>query len=593
MRKIIYLAFLFCLQTISSTGQSNNYNNIGDSLHKAEKFDDLINLFKTELKTESNNDTILKWIGHAYHAKKDYSESEIYYTKSLEINKNCNPCYSHLAIGYANQKKLDKAIQVINKGLSVINDNAELYYLRGQIRLLQKNKVLALFDFNKAIDLKPKVSAYYKKRGDYYSSTTFKRSAIMDYTKAFELDSTNHSALFARSNIYYDQNNLDKAFEDINRALSIDPNNTSCLNGRGAIYSKRKQHRLAVNDYSKVLLLSNNSYFTLLNRGRSFYNLELLDSSCIDFKTLQNLVDSGVKLNQDMVNEISSHWNDICDSKKASFYYQRGIAQFNLGHYDKAILVYRKGLSLFPKHAMSYFFLGNALLANLNFNEATINYDVAIELKEEHIINLKESRNFGSLPPQVQNDMILRSIAQLHRKKAMSLHGANKFKKAVQEMEIALETCPPKGTGITKDLLMVDLGLLYLDQGKIEKAISYFTKSIEINYLNSNAYLQRAIAQAMKKDHRTTSLVFSIKQDNQPIALKSNNFDFNPTNQKKLLSALADCDISISLDPKNGSAYYVRSKLKKLLNKDFCDDVQLAKEYEFLLLEEEKKECSL
>ena len=87
--------------------------------------------------------------------------------------------------------------------------------------MIGNEKMEALQDFNKAIDLKPGfINAYYN-RGNYYLSEKEYHEAIADYTHAIELKTDYSAAYYNRGLAAFYKGNKQAACDDFKKAATL------------------------------------------------------------------------------------------------------------------------------------------------------------------------------------------------------------------------------------------------------------------------------------------------------------------------------------------------------------------------------------
>ena len=79
----------------------------------------------------------------------------------------------------------------------------------------------AIYDFTKAIQLKPKFGEAYLSRGSAYAKSGKYDSAIADYNKALAIYPDSGDIYYNRAVSYYGKREYDKAWEDVNKAHSL------------------------------------------------------------------------------------------------------------------------------------------------------------------------------------------------------------------------------------------------------------------------------------------------------------------------------------------------------------------------------------
>ena len=79
-------------------------------------------------------------------------------------------------------------------------------------------------DYNKAIEINPKIAEAYNNRGLIYNKQGNFTQAMSDYNKAIEINPNYAEAYNNRGIIYNKQGNFAQAMSDYNKAIEINPN---------------------------------------------------------------------------------------------------------------------------------------------------------------------------------------------------------------------------------------------------------------------------------------------------------------------------------------------------------------------------------
>ena len=101
----------------------------------------------------------------------------------------------------------------------IVADQA--YYDRGLNYAMKGEYDRAILDYNKAIEMAPKMAKAYYHRGNAYITQGQYDQTILDYTKAIEINPRLASAYHNRALAYYDKGEYDKAWQDIHNTESL------------------------------------------------------------------------------------------------------------------------------------------------------------------------------------------------------------------------------------------------------------------------------------------------------------------------------------------------------------------------------------
>lgn len=313
--------------------KKQNYNLAIDDILKALSIDgdDKAFYLMVELAQKNNSELLTKlkikqvkepnepyWpycIGVVYENLEKYDQAIIYYSKSLEIERDpiiynrLSECYYSLGnftkslelidnvletdslnSNYLFTKsdilyelgKVDRAIKTMD--LYITNDPEFYggYYRRGFYKQNIKDYTGAIEDYTTSIILNPNNAYSYIGRADMYRQTGDKEKYLSDCRKIIEIDTIpqiNSCAQFA----FLELGEIEKAKEFMNKIIELDTNNEGVYYDAACLYSR-------IGDKDKALL---NLRLCLEKGFRRFYHIELDDD--LDFirkeKEFKELID--------------------------------------------------------------------------------------------------------------------------------------------------------------------------------------------------------------------------------------------------------------------------------------------------------------
>lgn len=567
---ILLLSVLFCAPVF---GQIKSiYEKTVDSLNQIGQPEKIIPYLEIEVKKQPKDETLLRLTGYQYLQLNNLERGEHYYRQALMVNPACARCYLNLGLIYAFKNDFNQALNYLDKAVANDSNDDMILSNRGRIKDMIGDKIGALVDYNKSISIAPDRASNYVERGNYHLNHQEKSKALLDFNKAIELDSKHYKAYFFRGRLKFENNDLSAALEDINQAISLVAPDPQLYNFRGTVYNHLKQFENALTDLNTSIQLNPNDVITYLNRAEIYYALEDLDASCQDYTTAKALALEQKLEDAELYKNMEESMSTFCDSSKASYYYQRGVAFYNLQQYEKALKIYDAGLRQFPDNAMILSFKGNAHLALKDFTNATLNYDIALINKASLMLEFKNNPRFINASQQELQSYYDASLADIYYHDAESKVNTGKLDTALVRMNDAIALIPNLN-GFAKELYFNRRGHIYLLLGQYNQALVDFNQSIQINGKYALAYINRAIAKVSLSEKPTQSaIIIRTKQPNQPFRMnwtinskiRSEKADLN------LKSALADCNKAIDLDKSDGFSYYVRGQIKQFLNDPTC-----------------------
>jgi spermidine synthase len=173
-----------------------------------------------------------------------------YFTKSLEIVDTITVVYEQMGEIYMRQNDTDRALRIINIALAKKCVNANLYFMRGTLNLMQNDIRSATSDFEKAILLNPN-----------------------------HVDAINNLAnSLGRDGKYIE------VITVLTQAIQTNPDYAKFYQNRGYAYSLLGKHLDAIKDYTEAIKLKDDYGLAYFSRGNSFKEMGNHDRACGDWK---------------------------------------------------------------------------------------------------------------------------------------------------------------------------------------------------------------------------------------------------------------------------------------------------------------------
>ena len=160
--------------------------------------------------------------------------------------------YYALGTVYQENGEYAKALDNLNKALTLDPAHAKSYNNRGNTHFFLKEYEKALADINKSLEITESSLGYYS-RAKIYEGKGDSQKAVADYTKAVELNPRFAEAYSNRGLLFQKQGIIDLAHQDFTKAITIDPLDGIYYFNRANIYFLRGQITLAVADYSRAI----------------------------------------------------------------------------------------------------------------------------------------------------------------------------------------------------------------------------------------------------------------------------------------------------------------------------------------------------
>lgn len=541
-----------------------------DSLRLAAKFDAALPLYDRFLTSSPDNRDALYGRGIARMQQNRIDEGIADMRRAVELDPDCARCYFWLARAASVQGKVEEGLQRIAQAFSLDSNDADFWVCRA---LLQSSQSAALDDFNRAVELKPNDPTILSDRANFYLTNSSPMMALQDINSALALDSTYAYGYFLRANIYQRRNDGARALQEVSRAINLGYHDVQARWMRGMLYEEVGMVDSALADYSVYLEQNPTRFEVLHSRALLRYKKEDMDGSCRDLDRVLELIGDNEEAHAIAI----VAWNGWCDSSTKQYYYHRGIAQFNLGDYARAVEWHEKGIKKFPESAILRSFRGNAALALGRYPLVVQDYEYVLSRFDQYFEEWWASVEQRQ-PGLNKNEIRLSSLGQAYSMLALAKGQMGEFDRALVLMDSAIAVEPNPVARYNQR------GLINMWAGEWKKAIKDFETSLSFVPDYPDALGNRAVVyllQATTSQTRTTT-TFSLGFTGQggrtassafPISERIENVDLD-----LVKAARADLDRVIAKGGSIGQAYEYRAYARKLLgDAKYCEDITIAK----------------
>ena len=189
--------------------------------------------------------------------------------------------YNGRGLVKANLKDITGAINDFDKAIKIEPKNELFYVSRGGIKYFSDLKKEGCEDFQKAKELGfsdaqvliDKFCSYNQTAKEYFESAINKekskdyKGALADYNKAIEINPKLVRAYNNRGNVKSDLKDYEGAISDFNKALVINPNDIFAYSNRGLAKAKIKDYDGAISDFTKAISLDSKDISSYMGRG--------------------------------------------------------------------------------------------------------------------------------------------------------------------------------------------------------------------------------------------------------------------------------------------------------------------------------------
>jgi len=201
------------------------------------------------------------------------------------------------------------------------------------------------------------------------------------------------SAMSARSKSKYkhlgiaefEKGNYQEAIEYYNKGLEAKPDDPCLFNNRGLAYYRLEQYDKAVADFTKAIELSPHFADAYYNRGLAYfrkgssYNLEPRKKAIDDFT-------KAIELRPDFVD--AYYMRAVTFTEQVHYHHKYAtippkFPSKDMDHYNKALADYTRVLEIDPSYVLAYQGMGNLFYRHGDWDLATKEYNKALKRQEE------------------------------------------------------------------------------------------------------------------------------------------------------------------------------------------------------------------
>lgn len=494
------------------------------------KFDEAILDLKQLIEKESFNAEILELIASAYAYKGQFSKSESYFRKAVELDpsnvlnqfnlgtayhslgkldeakEQFEKCltiapdfidaYFGLALILEESKKYEQAIQVYDEIIRLDPTQEEAWYNQGVLFTYINNREKSIQCYKKAVELDPNNSLAWSNIGVSYAYLKDYKSSIVSLKKALRKDYNNAIAWYNLGTSYSALSSFERGIMCFEHATELSPSHQDAWINLGSAYFDTHNITQAIDSYKSALTLDSDNTLALI--GMINASVALLkdngkNATQIIFEKLSNiptaiyvLNDVGTSLSSQGLYAIAIDCFKKCVSIKKDFadaWFNLGFTYADLNDDENVINSYTTYVKIVKDNKDAWNNLGNAYLRKKEFHEAVRCYDEAIRIDE--------------------------NFTEAITSKAQCLIDLKEYSSAIQLCIKATKLDP------TNPLPLILQGQVMLSTKKYSEAITLFSKAKELDDTNEPATVFLAIAFSYtKKFNELIHLLEPIKRSN-------------------------------------------------------------------------------
>jgi tetratricopeptide (TPR) repeat protein len=352
----------------------------------------------------------------------------------------------------------------------------------------------------------------YINRGDQFRELQDLDHAIADYGAALQLDPTNTSVLENRADIYLDRGDLDRALADYTRLTQLKPREVTGFLGRGNVYTQKGDFKKALVEYDTALRIKPGDS-DAPEQKRTLMAIETNYHSCVDPAkfNVNPIVTAGVctlHLNRRIQNR----------AQNAKVLTKRATAFRSQGDLSRAFIDLDEAIRLDPSSADAFLERADTHFEEGAFQKAIDDYTVSVQAQSDPILK-NYSRLWRALAYGLQGQLehAITELNQFDQKDPFGDLARGWFLGfaylRMGDARRAIGAFTEYLNKITDPSILTERGIIYLNQGDIDLAITNFDAALsytrprvsqsffdDFTFAQSDALLHRAAAYERRGD---------------------------------------------------------------------------------------------
>ncbi|KAJ1102670.1 hypothetical protein NDU88_000114 [Pleurodeles waltl] len=502
----------------------------------------------------------------------------------LKYNKSHADAYLSKAEVCKSQGDITLAIINYSQALKCRPEDGDIYYSRAEMYERRGELILAMDDYAQSFLYKPQRTEAMMKHGLHQFENANWNAAILDFSALLKQNPNDAQARIYRGRACMKQSRYVDAVEDFSAAVHLDPMNWLAFYYRGCLL--RKMHpRRALQDFS-ISVLINDGFENLnsfLHRGILYADLRLWDEAICDFESVLELdrtmalayVNIGLIcfLHQDNYYKAIRHFSTAIqvDPTSTRAYLCRAQTYHKIHELSKALKDITRAIHLQPDALQLYITRGLYLFEMKQYDLASFCIRYAAEMDQgtspvqralvqafhQDYTKAIELLSVALKGQPTLSMFILLGKIQMKAKKAKE--AVNSFKQALSLLHPP-ET-RPKLTRESAEIFYL-LGLCYMDQVNLLKALDAFSTAIKADPGHTAAFYQRGLCRMRLNQAK------SVQDFNRALAINPKLFQVYLSRaafygfKERYTKAILNCNEAIKLEPSSVRAYLYRGALK-------------------------------
>jgi ribose transport system substrate-binding protein len=357
--------------------------------------------------------------------------------------------------------------------------NPKLAYISRAYAMAQKGDLEgAVADYDRVIQLDPKLAEAYISRADAKNRQGNLDGAIADCDQAIQLNPKFALAYGVRGRVQQSKGNLDRAIADYSQAIQFDPKLAEVYSARGTAKAVKGDLDGAIADCNRAIQLNPKLTvahsileFAKARTGARDGAIAASGSTTLPGATVQPsrnppgplafLTPSAIIATPSKPMPIPTPTPRV-GSSNAQYYDDRGFRYYQQKNYEKAMNDFDEAIRLNPDYARAYNRRGLVYYQQKNYDKAINDFDEAIRLDPDY--------------------------THAYNNRGLVYYQQKNYEKAINDFDEAIRLDPKYAHAYN------NRGLVYYHQKNYEKAINEYNEAIRLDRNFTKAYRDRGDA---------------------------------------------------------------------------------------------------
>ena len=176
-------------------------------------------------------------------------------------------------------KKLVQAEKECSQLIQKVEPNHDMHNIYAVILFQLKKYDDAIFEWEKAISLKPNYHFGYNNLGNAFLLKNDLNQALKNYNKAIEINPKYYEAIYNKANIFLKLKNFSNAIKYYNETLALNNKYISAYQGKALVYKKIEKFNEAITEWQNIINIDPKNDNAYVQKGDLLFDKQNLNDA--------------------------------------------------------------------------------------------------------------------------------------------------------------------------------------------------------------------------------------------------------------------------------------------------------------------------